>query len=79
MDAASPSADRWYHRPLWVVVLLFVVLGPLGLPALWKSPSFSRAAKVVLTVAVIAYMALFVDESIRVLRAIEQGMPLGVR
>jgi len=75
MNVETPPS-RWYHRPFWVVVLLFVVVGPFGLPLLWKSPSFSRAAKVVLTVAMIAYLGLFVDESIRILRAIETAMPI---
>jgi hypothetical protein len=61
------------------MVLLFLVLGPLGLPFLWKSPSFSRLLKVVLTVLVIACMALFVDETIRVFRAVKSEMEvLGV-
>jgi hypothetical protein len=75
MDTQTPPA-RWYHRPFWVVVMLFVVIGPFGLPLLWKSPSFSRTMKVVLTVAMIVYLGLFVDESIRILRAIETVVPL---
>ena len=75
MEGETPPT-RWYHRPVWVVVMLFVVVGPFGLPLLWKSPSFSRTAKIVLTVAMIAYLGLFVDESIRILRAIETVVPL---
>jgi hypothetical protein len=66
----SPTPLKWYFRPVWVLVLLFVVLGPLGLPFLWRSPRFSRPLKAVLTVLVIAYMALFIDETIRVYRAV---------
>ena len=76
MDAETPPPTRWYHRPFWVVVMLFVVVGPFGLPLLWKSPSFSRTGKIVLTVAMVAYLGLFVDESIRILRAIETVVPL---
>ncbi len=46
---------KWYERPWGVLLLLFVVLGPLGLPFLWRSSGFSRAAKVILTAAVILY------------------------
>jgi hypothetical protein len=74
--ADETSAPRWYHRPFWVVVMLFVVIGPFGLPLLWKSPVFSRTMKIVLTVAMAAYLGLFVDESIRILRAIETVVPL---
>jgi hypothetical protein len=54
--------------------MLFVVLGPLGLPYLWKSPCFSRAAKVVLTVAVVAYTALLIGETMRVMHALQESM-----
>jgi hypothetical protein len=65
---SSPVPSKWYHRPFWVLVLLFAVLGPFGLPYLWKSPGFSRHMKIVLTVLVFAYMGLFVNETIHVLR-----------
>jgi hypothetical protein len=41
--------------------MLFVVLGPFGLPLPWKSPSFSRWSKIALTVAVAAYTVLLVE------------------
>src|SRR5262245_32213905 len=52
---------RWYYRPWWVLLGLFVVLGPFGLPLLWKSPSFSRWSKIALPVAVAAYTILLLD------------------
>ena len=52
---------RWYYRPWWVLLTLFLVLGPFGLPLLWKSPSFSRWSKIALTVAVAAYTILLVE------------------
>jgi hypothetical protein len=72
---AEPVASvRWYHRPVWVLILLFFVLGPLGLPYLWKSPRFSRGMKIVLTVAVIVYTGWLVVETMRIMRAVEEGM-----
>jgi hypothetical protein len=65
----EPAPLPWYHRPVWVLVLLFVVLGPLGLPYLWRSPAFSRRAKLVLTALVAAYTGLFIGETIHVVRA----------
>jgi len=65
-----PSPLTWYYRPVWVLVLLFLVLGPLALPFLWRSPRFSRPLKVVLTVLALAYTGLFIDETIRVFRAV---------
>jgi hypothetical protein len=61
-EASTPLA--WYYRPVWVLVLLFVVLGPLALPFLWRSPRFSSPLKVVLTLLVLAYTGLFIDETI---------------
>jgi hypothetical protein len=65
---------KWYYRPVWVLLLLFVVLGPFALPYLWKSPRFSRGMKVVLTVLVVAYVGLFVDETVRMFRAVTSEM-----
>lgn len=69
-----PVPLKWYYRPAWVVVLLFVVLGPLALPFLWKSPRFSRPLKVVLTVLALAYTTLLIGETIRLFRAVTSEM-----
>ena len=69
-----PVAVRWYYRPVWVLILLFLVLGPLGLPYLWRSPRFTRALKIVLTIAVIAYTGLLVGETIRIVQAVQEEM-----
>lgn len=73
-DPAEPAPLPWYHRPLWVLLLLFVVLGPFGLPYLWKSPAFSRPAKIALTAAVALYTALLVQEGLEAYRAIEREL-----
>jgi hypothetical protein len=76
MEAASPV--KWYHRPAWVLVLLFVVLGPLGLPYLWGSPRFSRAMKIALTIVELLYTAMLlgtVVEALRIARAL-LGVPV---
>ena len=52
----------WYYRPFWVVVLLFLVLGPFGLPLLWRSQSFTRGWKIVLTLAVLAETVWLLDQ-----------------
>jgi hypothetical protein len=46
---------KWYYKPINVILALFVVLGPFGLPLLYKSPKFNKAAKIILTIVVIAY------------------------
>ena len=50
--------------------MLFAVLGPFGLPLLWKSPSFSRWSKIALTVAVAAYTILLVEAVLIAIRAV---------
>lgn len=40
------------ERPWVVLLMILVLLGPLGLPMLWKSPHFSRRSKGLLTVLV---------------------------
>src|SRR2546422_689663 len=61
---------RWYYRPWWVLLMLFLVLGPFGLPLLWKNPSFSRWSKIALTVAVAAYTILLVEAVLIAIRAV---------
>jgi hypothetical protein len=72
----APSSPSWYYRPWAVVFLLFVVLGPLGLPLLWKSPSFSRGWKIVLTVAMVIYSALLVESLVVAARVVMEQMGL---
>jgi len=72
--AESPVAVKWYYRPFWVLVLCFVVLGPLGLPYLWRSPRFSRGAKVLLSGCVIAYTGVLVVETIRLVHEVRDEL-----
>ncbi len=53
--AREDEKVKWYLRPLAVVLSLFFVLGPFGLPLLYRSPKFSRKMKILLTVAVGVY------------------------
>ena len=74
-DGSAPSSPpSWYYRPWAVVVLLFFVLGPLGLPLLWKSGSFTRGWKIVLTLATVALTALLFESVVVAVRlAMEQA------
>ena len=74
MDASPLVRTKWTHRPIVVLVLLFLVLGPLGLPYLWQSPHFSRRWKIVLTWAVAAYTAFLMIETVRVFRAVQEQL-----
>ena len=71
--SVSPAPTRWYYLPWSVVFLLFFVLGPFGLPLLWRSRGFSKGMKIALTVAVMAYTALLVQTMLMAIRvAMEQ-------
>ncbi|MCC6694702.1 MAG: hypothetical protein IT365_03625 [Candidatus Hydrogenedentes bacterium] len=45
MKAHAKSKAPWYYEPVWIVVLALVVLGPLALPLVWKSPKLTRPVK----------------------------------
>ena len=80
LHAMDPDAQLpWYHRPGWVLVLLFVILGPLALPYLWKSPRFSRGMKIALTVAEIVYTVMLLETVAETVRVVQEQLvdPLG--
>jgi len=47
----------WILTKTGVLVMLFVVLGPLGLPFLYKSSAFGKRAKIFWTITVLIYAA----------------------
>jgi CBS domain containing-hemolysin-like protein len=59
---------KWYLRPMSIVLLLFFVLGPFGLPLLYKSPAFSKPLKIILTIAVIIYTSYLIFASLEIAR-----------
>jgi hypothetical protein len=65
---------KWYLRPVIVVLSLFFVLGPFGLPLLYKSPKFSRTLKTILTVAVIIYTSYLIFVSLEIARDLYKRM-----
>ena len=76
MEKEENKKVKWYLRPLGVLVLLFVVLGPLALPLLYKSPKFNKTLKIILTIAVIIYTSylifISVELGIEVYRRLEE-------
>jgi hypothetical protein len=65
---------KWYLRPISVVLSLFFVLGPLGLPLLYKSPKFSRTLKLILTIAVFVYTSYLIFVSLEIARELYKRM-----
>jgi hypothetical protein len=57
---------KWYLRPMSVILLLFFVLGPFGLPLLYRSPRFGKTAKIVLTFVIIVYTSYLISASLEI-------------
>ena len=77
LECKKPKEDRntkWYLRPISVVLLLFFVLGPFGLPLLYKSPKFSKGLKIVLTIVVIVYTSYLIFASLEIGRELYKRM-----
>lgn len=74
MNQESPKVG-WYFGRSFVILMLFVVLGPLALPFLWKSPRFSRPWKWALTLLTLAWTGLLaasiVQSVAEVMKALE--------
>ncbi len=65
---------KWYLRPVSVILLLFFVLGPFGLPLLYKSPKFSKTLKIILTIVVIIYTLYLIYTSFEIGREVFRRM-----
>jgi hypothetical protein len=57
MTDPQQQKSQWLLTKTGVLVMLFVVLGPLGLPFLYKSPAFGKGAKIFWTITVLIYAA----------------------
>jgi hypothetical protein len=76
----TPKKSSWVESRATVLVMLFVVLGPLALPLLWRSREFSLPWKIVLTVVMVALTALIlyliwyvIYQSLEPLRRLHMG------
>lgn len=57
LGTPAPPRPRWTDNPWIVLPLVLLVLGPIGLPLLWRSRGFTRFWKTVITVLVLALSA----------------------
>ena len=71
---ASAPGSKWYQNIWLVLILLFFVLGPFGLPLVWKNPRFSHAVKITLTLVMVVYTVALVAMTIRMFQAVAQGV-----
>ena len=72
--AAPPSKPRWYYNIWFVLAMLLFVLGPLGLPLVWKNPRFNRGTKYALTVLMVVYTLFLIKLTAQLVRAVSQSV-----
>lgn len=65
---------KWYYNVWFTLFMLFFIIGPFGLPLVWKNPHFSRRVKTVLTVIMAVYTVLLVDLTVRIYRSVIQQL-----
>lgn len=67
MNSGLPKS-KWFYNPWVVIFLLIFVLGPFGLPLVYKSPRFSRAWKMIWTLLMAAYTWYLIVATIEVFK-----------
>ena len=60
VEVAATPKSKGTDNPWVVLLMLFVVLGPLALPMLWRSRGFSPLWKTLLTLVMVGVTALVV-------------------
>lgn len=48
----------WYHRPAGIALLALLVLGPLALPLVWRTPALGPQGRWIASVLIVAYTVL---------------------
>jgi predicted nucleic acid-binding Zn ribbon protein len=71
---AAAGKPKWYYNIWFVLLMLIFVLGPLGLPLVWKNPTFPRWLKITLTLAMVAYTVLLIDATLKAVAAVMNQM-----
>lgn len=52
VSEAKPTP--WHQEPVVILVLAFTLLGPFAIPMIWRSPKFTKGAKIALSLLLIA-------------------------
>ena len=66
----TPSREEtsWHDRWWVVLLLLFFVLGPFGLPLVYRSSQLNRPAKIFLTLLMIPYTGYLIYATVEAVR-----------
>ncbi|MFC2149654.1 hypothetical protein ACFLQ8_03030 [Candidatus Auribacterota bacterium] len=60
-NGIDAKKGKWYHGRVFILVMLFFVIGIFALPLLWLSPRFNLFAKTALTVVVVILTGLMIQ------------------
>ena len=60
-DAPASPRTKWYYNIWFVLFMLFFVVGPFGLPLVWKNSRFARWVKWTLTGLMVLYTVLLIQ------------------
>lgn len=63
-----PAPSKWYHNIWFILFMLFFVLGPFGLPLVWKHPRLSQGVKWLLTLSMVVYTVALIGLTIEAAR-----------
>lgn len=66
----APQQPRWYNNIWFVLFMLFFVLGPFGLPLVWKNPRLSQRVKIILTLVMVVYTIALVELTMQAIQAV---------
>ena len=75
LDPGSPPAKpKWYYNVWFVLLMLFFVVGPFGLPLVWRNPRFSRGVKLALTAVMVLYTIALIHITVGAFRSVSNEL-----
>ena len=74
MPAHGTARGRWYYNVWFMLFMLFCVVGPFGLPLVWKNPRLPRLVKVILTGVMAGYTILMIGLVMQMVHAVAGGV-----
>ena len=73
-DAPASPRTKWYYNIWFVLFMLFFVVGPFGLPLVWKHPRFARWVKWTLTGLMVLYTVLLIQTTAAMVHVVTQHL-----
>lgn len=70
---ASGRFLQWYYRPVWIMVLTVMALGPLSLLLVWRTPRLGRTGRWIATVVILgvtAYLGYQLWQTLRMVHSL---------